>query len=55
MREHSKKEIYNMAETTITFKLDVGIDKRLSEIAEANHRSKSAQIRMIIQNYLDNR
>lgn len=43
-----------MADVNVNFELDSKYRDRLKELAERNYRSMSAQIRLIIETYLDN-
>ena len=43
-----------MADVNITFEIDAKYREKLRELAEKNYRSMGAQIRLILENYLDN-
>lgn len=47
--EYALKEITNMADAYIGFKVDEGVKERLLEIAKENKRSMSGELRVIVE------
>jgi len=43
-----------MADVNVNFEIDSKYRDKLKEVAEKNYRSMGAQIRLILENYLDN-
>ena len=43
-----------MADVNITFEIDEKYKDKIKAIADKNYRSMGAQIRLILENYLDN-
>ena len=43
-----------MPDVTFTFEIDSKYRDKIKELAEKNYRSMGAQIRLILENYLDN-
>lgn len=43
-----------MADVNVNFEIDSKYRDKLKEAAEKNYRSMGAQIRLILENYLDN-
>lgn len=44
-----------MKDVTITFEIAEEYKDKLKEIAQSNYRSMGAQIRLILENYLENK